>query len=189
MRPQTVHRPRFTLPVGSNSSGASRAGQPPENPKKPPDRPVHFLVFTQRKLAEVEYAFAGAPRAGYPFSCAMKHLSWILLAVFCTALAQVRPVDPVIQAKHSCCECEGRCHMPQCALPAPHVPSVFLGEQSVQAALPKENRADRTIVEPVAKFFEAIAGREPYPVGSVAPRSCGRAASVPLFRVHCSFLI
>ena len=119
----------------------------------------------------------------------MKRLAWILLAVFCTALAQVQPVEPVVQPKRSCCgRCEA-CHMPGCALPVAHVPSAMVTERPGTVARPKTAQPTpqlSTFVERFYVFVDApVDPRAPLP----PPVRVAPAASVPLFKAHCSFRI
>jgi hypothetical protein len=63
----------------------------------------------------------------------MKRLTWILLALFCTALVQVQPVD-ASKAKGMACACchPGTCEMPGCC-PAP-APAALSSAQSARVA-------------------------------------------------------
>jgi len=119
----------------------------------------------------------------------MKRLAWLLLAVFCTALGQVQRLEPVVPQKRACCECDGRCGMPGCALPVPHSPSAFVAEWAVVLARPASTRANRTVRKSVEKFYASVAIPGVQPVAWSAPIPLAPAASVPLFKVHCSFLI
>jgi hypothetical protein len=119
----------------------------------------------------------------------MKRFAWLLVAVFCTALAQVQPVDVVVQRKHDCCGGDCRCGVPACALPAPHSPVAYVSEREVAVARPEAKRADPRLGTFIEKFYASVAApavsREVRP----APWSGAPAASVPLFTAHCSFLI
>ena len=120
----------------------------------------------------------------------MKRFAWILLAVFCTALAHVQPVDPVVQPRRSGCGCGGRCGMPDCALPAAHAPSAFVTERSVTVSRPESRRDDRprlgTFVE---KFFVSIDAPVARRTSGSAPPPFAPADRVPLFKAHCRLLI
>jgi hypothetical protein len=118
----------------------------------------------------------------------MKRLVWILLAVFCTAIAQVQPVEPLVRQKHACCDCGGRCGMPDCAPPAPQVPSAFVGAQSVSVTRPQSARAVRPVRQ-AEKFFVGYAKPGVSPSVLPAPSLMASAASVPLYKAHCCFLI
>ena len=119
----------------------------------------------------------------------MKRLAWILLAVFCTALAQVQPVELVVRQKHGCCECQGRCGMPDCALPAPHAPTAFVSECAATVVRVTAVRSDRRAQKSAEKFFASMASSGVSPVTRPAPVQLAPAASVPLFKAYCSFLI
>lgn len=122
----------------------------------------------------------------------MKRLVWLLVLAVCTALAQVQPVEPLVQPKQESCGCcedgMNHCGMPDCA-PAPaSVPSSALlaGEISTlraeaQSLLPK-SRSFRD-------HFHAQFALRPAVPAELAPRVAAPTASVPVFQAHCSFLI
>jgi hypothetical protein len=121
----------------------------------------------------------------------MKRLAWLLLAVFCTALAQVQPVDLPVTKVKSCCHSDAPCGcgMPGCGLPPAQAPVVFTAAQPVQVAgisLRREAQPRQAIA---AKFYACFL--EPV-TASVAPAPSAlrlSAARMPLFKAHCSFLI
>jgi hypothetical protein len=119
----------------------------------------------------------------------MKRFVWILLAVFCTALGQVQPVEPLARVKHACCNCDGRCGMPDCAPPAPHASTVFVSEQGVAVARPASVSSESLTRKSAEKFFAAFAAPCASSVVLSAPWQTAPAAGVPLFKAHCSFLI
>jgi hypothetical protein len=121
----------------------------------------------------------------------MKRFAWLLLAVFCTALAHVQPVEPLQAKRHSCscCDCGGRCGMPACTAPATSGQPFVAGENITVASRPAtahQVRSDRQKVD-FFSFEVAAATERSFPVGEF--RLSKRPASVPLFKEHCSFLI
>jgi hypothetical protein len=121
----------------------------------------------------------------------MKRLVWILLAAFCTALAQVRPVDVPLKVQETCgcCEEPGACGMSDCApLPVASQPSFV-----VQAPASQRAEARRLTPAPRIKhgnFHATFAPRPALKPALPAPRVAAMAAaSEPLFRVHCSYLL
>jgi hypothetical protein len=117
----------------------------------------------------------------------MKRLVWLLLAAFCTAIAQVQPVQlPVAQAETCpCCDSKA-CDMPDCNMPpAPAQPArtqsspVLMAVREVAVA-PCEARE---------KFYVQFLPRPARPSAERASQVVAPAASVPLFKAHCSFLI
>jgi hypothetical protein len=117
----------------------------------------------------------------------MKRLVWLLLAAFCTALAQVPPV--VVAENQSACDCcvdqPGACGMPDCApLPGPLPARSLLPALEVRRT-PAAARVER--VRPAYSFLLVRpAARERAPI---AAEKTARAAQTPLFKAHCSFLI
>lgn len=120
----------------------------------------------------------------------MKRLVWLLLLAFGTALAQVSPVElPVTKPEVcGCCEQTGACGMPDCVPPLSAQPVFNLAgpTRTVRVAAKAATPAPAGLREAfyvqflprvtVAPVFRATAGLAP-------------AASVPLFKEHCSFLI
>lgn len=125
-------------------------------------------------------------------SLRMKRLVWLILAVFGTALAQVSPVElPVTKAEVCpCCQDGGDCGMPDCALPPAPNPAPVFALQSpapvVRFTIKRATPAPRVQAEKFYVRFESRPAVAPAPgaIAVIAP-----AASVPLFRAHCSFLL
>jgi hypothetical protein len=121
----------------------------------------------------------------------MKRLVWLLLAVFCTAIAQVQPVEPLVssQVRCPCCEIPGACGMADCNVPPSSVPVRLIAEQSapitVSAARRNAARLGR-IALTLASSFDAQSAT--LAVRNDAAISV-RAGRGPLFQAHCSFLI
>ena len=122
----------------------------------------------------------------------MKRLVWLVLAAFGTLLAQVQPVD-LPATRHevcSCCEQSGACGMPDCVpLPATPVQAVFnlqspatLARMVLKDAAP----APRGLKN---RYFVQFEPRPPAGSALGATVIAAPAASVPLFKAHCSFLI
>src|SRR4051812_44646881 len=121
----------------------------------------------------------------------MKRLVWLLLAAFCTAVAQVQPVDVqlVPAQKCDCCADGNDCDMPDCGLPpsaGQMVASLTGSVASLRVAAKRQ--ASVAHVEPVAFYERFVAPARVAPTLSVNA-ALAPPASVPLFREHCSLLI
>jgi hypothetical protein len=121
----------------------------------------------------------------------MKRLVWLLIAVVCTALAQVQPVTSPLAEDMACCctgEAAGACGMPDCA-PAPAAPSCA---QNLPAVAAQRSEARKLTPAPKTRFETSYVRVESRPAKSPAAGVSLRgtpAARVPLFKAHCSFLI
>ncbi len=121
----------------------------------------------------------------------MKRLVWLLIAVVCTALAQVQPVVVASVQDETCCctgEAAGACGMPDCA-PAPAAPSCA---QNLPTVTAQRSEARKPAPSARARYEIFRVGFDVRP--AAAPAGCVSlrgtpAASVPLFKAHCSFLI
>lgn len=121
----------------------------------------------------------------------MRRLVWLLLAAFCTAIAQVQPADvpPAKENRCGCCADEAdACGMPDCGLP-PIVATSGLVLQS--PASTSRATAKRTFPAPSTglinfqvQFFPRV-----LPAEKLGRRVATPSASVPLFQAHCSYLI
>jgi hypothetical protein len=119
----------------------------------------------------------------------MKRLAWLLLAVFCLAVAQVQPVEAVAQAKpKDCCDCSGHCRMPACPAPAAAQPSPFEAARPLTVARPQPSREAVATRCDHRKFFLSLLPPAARPASDPAP-VVAPPASVPLFEAHCSYLI
>ncbi|MDQ5978457.1 MAG: hypothetical protein QG602_1431 [Verrucomicrobiota bacterium] len=121
----------------------------------------------------------------------MKRLVWLLIAVVCTALAQVQPVVVASAQEETCCctgEAAGACGMPDCA-PAPSAPSCTQNLPTA-AAQRSEVRKPAPASKVRYEIFRIRFDIRPaaVPAGCVSLRGTP-AASVPLFKAHCRFLI
>jgi hypothetical protein len=117
----------------------------------------------------------------------MKRVVWLVLAVFCAALAQVQPVDG-LGAKAKCCRCchPGACGMPGCCASAQTAPSTAQAENVGRLAAPRRALSAGSAADIFySAFVEPAASSGPLFVSAQAAPS----ASVPLFRAHCSLLI
>ncbi len=117
----------------------------------------------------------------------MKRLTWLLLAVFCTVVVQVQGVEGPAKAKAgACCPCGG-CGMPCCPPPASAAAAFIPDSSALVARLPAPRRVpgSRWAETFYASFAEPEAFRSALPASAEA----ARAAGVPLFKAHCSFLI
>lgn len=121
----------------------------------------------------------------------MKRLVWLFLAIFCTALAQVQPVEPLLPKAKSecCCESDGACGMPECTLP-PAAAQQFTALERSRTELRQEVRRETARLPQLAPKFYLSALKPVVAITTLsAPAEAAPAASPPLFRVHCSFLI
>jgi hypothetical protein len=120
----------------------------------------------------------------------MKRLAWLLLAVFGAALLQVQPVEG-LPAKAKCCDCchvPGTGEMPGCCPQVASLPAALGAEQSARVANQPVRRAVPAVgacARIYVSLVEPGASRSALP----APAEAARAAGVPLFKAHCSFLI
>ncbi len=122
----------------------------------------------------------------------MKRLVWLVLAVFCTAFAQVQAVELLLPtASHCACggDCAGSCGMPECALPPAPVQWVGASESVSTAAVAKPARKVVAIQRSPVDFFAAFVEPAPRLIDLRAPDPGAPAASVPLFKGNCSFLL
>lgn len=123
----------------------------------------------------------------------MKRLAWLLLLALGTLLAQVPVVEPLVPAKESSCacgtECGGRCGMPDCALPATPPAPRFASDRAVTLVRPAAKRDVLLGERPANRYFSVpLASLDASPALRAAVR-LAPAASVPLFREHCSYLL
>lgn len=121
----------------------------------------------------------------------MKRLVWLLIAFFCTAVAQVQPVDLLPAKDNGCCCCDdqaGACGMPDCApTPACLQARVVLQTTSpVRTQLRRAAVARATVREP---FYTQFVRKSAVVPSFAMTREGAPAASVTLFKAHCSFLI
>jgi hypothetical protein len=122
----------------------------------------------------------------------MKRLAWLLLAVFCSALAQVQRVElPVTPEKScDCCEHSGDCGMPECGLPPAAMPSAFAAERAtVTVARPAAASEIAPAKATPSIFWAAVPPRASVRVSFPASPGSAPPASVPLFKAYCAFLI
>lgn len=122
----------------------------------------------------------------------MKRLVWLMLLAFGTLLTQVPAVEPLVPAGQKCAcgsECGGRCGMPDCALPpAPSVPQ-FATDRPITLVRPAAKRDARLGERPATRSFDlSLASLDASPAFRASVR-LAPAASVPLFREHCSLLL
>ncbi len=122
----------------------------------------------------------------------MKRLVGLLLAVFCTAFAQVQTAPlSLATASHCACggQCDGSCGMPDCAVPPAPIQWVGASEPAGTAAVAKPARKVVAIRRTPVKFFSAFLEPVSRQLDLRASDPWTPAASVPLFKAHCSFLI
>ncbi len=117
----------------------------------------------------------------------MKRFVWLLVLAFCTALAQVQPVD-VPGAKVAKCDCcENRpnaCGMPDC------VAQPVAGQAAtVQASAGQQVEAGRLTRAKREYFYVQFLPRPALTPAAGVSAPAAPLASAPLFKAHCSFLI
>jgi hypothetical protein len=121
----------------------------------------------------------------------MKRLVWLLLIAFGTALAQVQPVDVPVTKHEACCCCDqpGACGMPDCLpppVPARPVCQLQSPAPVIRVAVKRAAPAPVVVREKFyVQFLPCVSAVPARPVTLAA----APAASVPLFREHCSLLI
>jgi hypothetical protein len=117
----------------------------------------------------------------------MKRFVWLLLIAFCTALAQVQPVDVAAtkQEECGCCEKEANaCGMPDC------VPQPTASQPAgVQVASSQQSEAGRLMRAKREHFYVQFLPRPALTPAAKVSVSTVPAVSAPLFKVHCSFLL
>jgi hypothetical protein len=132
---------------------------------------------------------AGLERLSLSF--VVKRLVWIFLAMFCTALAQVQPVE-LLKAKQDscgCCEKPGACGMPDCSVPVASAQPILASAVAATAIRAAVKQEAKTADKSVDKFYTAFVDAGVRPAIVRAPVGVARVASVPLFKEHCAFLI
>ena len=119
----------------------------------------------------------------------MKRFVWLLLTVCSLAFAQVQPADwsPAPTDVCDCCAPQTGCDMPDC-VPPPAAP-VLVMERPAAEVRTETRQTPKPAAPSVVKFYSAFAVPAPHSLVSLAPVLPVRAASVPLFRAHCSFRI
>lgn len=120
----------------------------------------------------------------------MKRLVWIVLAVFGTAFAQVRPVAFPTLRHHSCpyCNGDGSCGMPGC-LPPASTRTVPAAVQPAGVTVARVRRVTEPVGRTAEKFFSVFVKPAAVSAATRAPDRVMPPASVPLFTAHCSFLV
>jgi len=121
----------------------------------------------------------------------VKRLVWLLLFAFGTALAQVSPVDVRLHPGEacSCCDRPGACDMPDC-VPAPVSTSpVFQASSPATVARIAARRAVPAPTPVPEKFYAKFVPSVSLTPARPAALTPTPAASVPLFREHCSLLL
>ena len=118
----------------------------------------------------------------------MKRFIWLLLFAVGAALAQVQPVDLPAKAGKCCCCADqaGACGMPDCS-PAPAAPSSGLSLPVVAVERTETRKPSRSAKREL--FQVGFDFRPSTGFGRGVSPSETPVAAVPLFKVHCSFLI
>lgn len=115
----------------------------------------------------------------------MKRLSWLLLAVFCSALVRVQPVDLSLAGNEAPCGCA----MPDCCPPPARAPLASTSVQPIQATeltAPREMPAAR---RPAVRFYAQFVERAISTITLPASASATPPVGTPLFKAHHSFRI
>jgi len=121
----------------------------------------------------------------------MKRLAWLLILAFSTLLAQVPVAEPLVSADQCACGagCGGQCGMPDCVPPAAPLVPQFVTDRAVTLVRPAAKRDVLLGERPANRYFAVpLASLKSLPAHRVMDRAAS-AASVPLFREHCSLLI
>jgi hypothetical protein len=116
---------------------------------------------------------------------------WLLLAVFCTSLVGVQPVEVTQVSQCRCashCRQPGACGMP-CARTAAASRELAAGELSLRVTKPVANAQAATVRQIQHKFFAPFVAPPSTVVAVQAPAAIAPPTAVPLFQAHCSFLI
>ena len=120
----------------------------------------------------------------------MKRLAWLLIAVLCTALVQVQPVDGLTKAKTcNCCKVPGACGMPGCCPPPASRPTALSSAQSARVVSLPASRKAQPVRVAMDKFYASFVEPAAVSPALLASAEAAPAAHVPLFKAHCSFLI
>jgi hypothetical protein len=121
----------------------------------------------------------------------MKRLVWLFLAVFCTALAQVQPVDLSATKPEACCcgDASCGCGMPDCGLPPAQSSVTFTAERPTSEFRQQARRVTARLPHAALRFYLSLVEPAVVTTALRAPVKAAPAASVPLFQAHCSFLI
>jgi len=121
----------------------------------------------------------------------VKRLVWLLLFAFGTALAQVSPVDVRLNPGEtcSCCDRPGACDMPDC-VPAPVSTSpVYQASSPATVARVAASRAVPSPASVPEKFYAKFVSGASLTAVRPSDLTLAPAASIPLFREHCSLLL
>jgi hypothetical protein len=120
----------------------------------------------------------------------MKRVSWLLLAVFCTAVVRVQPVEVAQSKCCACCHCKvpGDCGMPCNRAPAP-APSVFAAERSQGIAQPASLGKIQSARLAAEKFYSPFVETATSSLALNRPALIPPSAAVPLYKAHCGFLV
>jgi len=120
----------------------------------------------------------------------MKHITWILFTVFCSAFVQVQPVlESKACTKCVCCQCQapGSCGAP-CTRATSQAPLVFSAQDKASASRTTARKA--SAAKPAdKKFYSPFAGIPSRTASLVCPAPAEPAATEPLFVVQCRILI
>jgi hypothetical protein len=116
---------------------------------------------------------------------------WLLLAVFCTSLVGVQPVE-ITRGSHCSCACH--CKVPgACGLPCTRTAAISrelaASEQSTRVAKPVANAQTDSVRQLQRKFFAPFVEPPSSVVAALAPVALAPPTAVPLFQAHCGFLI
>jgi hypothetical protein len=119
----------------------------------------------------------------------VKRLTWLLLAVFCTALVQVQPLERLTKAETcGCCHTPGACGMPGCCPTPASTLFAASAERSSSMASSAARKARRSRGA-TSYFYASFVGMRPIRSLLQASAEAAPAAQVPFFKAHCSYLI
>jgi hypothetical protein len=116
----------------------------------------------------------------------MKRIAWILVALFCTVVVQVRPLDG-LKAKACCCCHPGACAAGGCCTSTASQTALDSAQSVREAESPTLRKAEAA--RDAAPFYLLVARPRVIRFAVPTPPSAEQASCVPLFRAHCILLI
>jgi hypothetical protein len=116
---------------------------------------------------------------------------WLLLAVFCTSLVGVQPVE-ITEGSHCSRACH--CKVPgACGMPCTRITAISrelaATERAPRVAKPVANAQKDCVRQLQRKFFAPFVEPPSSVVAALAPVALAPPTAVPLFQAHCGFLI
>jgi hypothetical protein len=121
----------------------------------------------------------------------MRRLAAIFLTFWTCVLVPTLPLAAAASEQPAACDCcnTGNCCNRDCAPPPAAAPILCTLDQPARLAPAGIRRAAKPVRRINAKFFALFVEPAATPPALPASALATPAASVPLFKVHCSFLI